>query len=215
MKLSKRSIEILKNLQSINPSLLFKEGNVQSTMATGKKIIAQANMAESMEKTFGIYELSRLINTLSLFSDPEIALGDARLTVSGEGRRVDYTYCEPEAIVQPPKGLNFEADASFDLPAKALDDLRKASGILSLNSFEFVSDGESVKIRVIDPKNSNTHAFTIDLGPCTVPFRMVFNTATFKQLPGDYKVEVSLKKIARFTGSDVTYYVVAEYAGAN
>lgn len=214
MKLSKRTLEVLKNFSTINPSILFKQGNTLSTMAPSKKIIAQARTEESFPQDFGIYELNRLLGTLSLFSDPELTIGETRLTIQGEGRKVDYTYCEPESIVLPPKGLNFVSDASFKMSADSLKDVLKAAGVLSLTEIEFSGDGTTVRARAIDAKNTNTHAYTADLGTSDVAFRMVFKVEVFKFLPGDYDVEISLKKLARLTSADVTYYVAAEVAEA-
>ena len=60
MKLSDKTIKLLKNFSSINQSILFKEGSKLRTISVMKNILAEATVDEEFPKDFGIYDLCLL-----------------------------------------------------------------------------------------------------------------------------------------------------------
>lgn len=212
MKISKRTVDVLKNFSSINPSILLKEGNVVSTMAPSKKIVASATVEETFDRDVGIYELARFLGVMGLLKDPDLELGESSMTITSEGRTLEYVYSAPETIVTPPeKGIKLPSvDASFRLPAKALSELIKAAGVLGLTHVVMSGNGTVAKILAVDVKNPSSHRFEIDLDPCTEEFSAVFKVEVFKMIPEDYQVEISSKGISKFEGGGLTYYLAAE-----
>ena len=69
MKLSDKTISVLKNFSSINQSILFKEGSKLRTISVMKNILAEATVTEEFMKDFGIYDLNQFLNGLSLHSE--------------------------------------------------------------------------------------------------------------------------------------------------
>ena len=102
MKLSPETIAILKNYSTINPSVLFKPGNVLSTMSMQKSIFAKTTIKEVVERQFGIYELNKFLGVLSMFREPELRFFDSFLEVFSGKQRVRYTYADPSLIITPP-----------------------------------------------------------------------------------------------------------------
>ena len=72
MKLSDKTLSVLKNFSSINQSILFKEGNKLRTISVMKNILAEATVTEEFSKDFGIYDLNQFLNGLSLHASPEL-----------------------------------------------------------------------------------------------------------------------------------------------
>ena len=72
MKLSDKTISVLKNFSSINQSILFKEGSKLRTISVMKNILAEATVTEEFMKDFGIYDLNQFLNGLSLHQSPEL-----------------------------------------------------------------------------------------------------------------------------------------------
>ena len=72
MKLSDKTILLLKNFSSINQSILFKQGKKLRTISVMKNILAEATIAEDIPKDFGIYDLNQFLNGLSLHQNPEL-----------------------------------------------------------------------------------------------------------------------------------------------
>ena len=72
MKISKQTLEVLKNFATINTNILVREGNNLSTISTGKNIFAKAEVKESFPKEFAIYDLNSLLSLLTLMEDTDV-----------------------------------------------------------------------------------------------------------------------------------------------
>ena len=64
MKLSSDTINLLKNFADINPNILVKEGNKLSTISTMKNILAEADISESFDQEFAIYDLPEFLRSI-------------------------------------------------------------------------------------------------------------------------------------------------------
>ena len=74
MKLDTKTVNVLKNFSTINPSMLFREGNTLKTISPTKTVMAKANIDTPINKKFAIYNLGKLLSTLSFYDNPEIDL---------------------------------------------------------------------------------------------------------------------------------------------
>jgi hypothetical protein len=72
MKLSDKTLTLLKNFSSINQSILFKEGSSLRTISVMKNILAEATIEEELPKDFGIYDLNQFLNGLNLHQNAEL-----------------------------------------------------------------------------------------------------------------------------------------------
>ena len=72
MKLSSQTINVLKNYASINQGIVFKKGNVVSTMSAQKNILSEATIPDEFPQGFGVYDLNNFLSVISLNKDPEI-----------------------------------------------------------------------------------------------------------------------------------------------
>ena len=66
MKLSDKTLLLLKNFSGINQSILFRQGNKLRTISVMKNILAEAEITEEFPKDFGIYDLNQFLNGLNL-----------------------------------------------------------------------------------------------------------------------------------------------------
>ena len=76
MKLSEATTNVLKNFSDINQNILVKQGNKLNTMSTMKNIIGEAQIEESFEREFGIYDLNEFLGVMSLGKDPDLLFED-------------------------------------------------------------------------------------------------------------------------------------------
>jgi hypothetical protein len=213
MKLDARTVQILKNFASINGQMLFRPGNVISTIAASKSVFARANVSESIEREFGIYDLSRFLGTISVFNNPELALEDRYMTIKEGKRKINYTFTEPALLLAPPDKTIDMGDliAEFQLSAEALQELMRASSILGLEYIVIQGDGTNISIELADVKNSTSDTYKVDLDPTDKEFRMVFKTEYFKFLSAVYTVQCSTEKgVVRFKSDDIEYFVAQE-----
>ena len=72
MKLSEKTLTVLKNFAGINNSILVKEGNKLRTMSVAKNILGEAQIEEDFPRQFGVYDLNQFLNGLSLHQDPDL-----------------------------------------------------------------------------------------------------------------------------------------------
>ena len=86
MKLSDKTIKLLKNFSSINQSILFKEGSKLRTISVMKNILAEATVDEEFPKDFGIYDLVQFLNGLDLHETPELDFTRDEHVVIREGK---------------------------------------------------------------------------------------------------------------------------------
>jgi len=98
MKISKQTIEILRNYAAINQNILIKEGNVLTTRTVARNLFASATVDTSFPQDVGIYNLSTFLGVLSLFSDPEIDFGESAMTISQGKNKVNYLYAAPAVL---------------------------------------------------------------------------------------------------------------------
>ena len=160
MKLSDRTINLLKNFASINQSILFKQGNQLRTISVMKNILAEANIDEDIPQEFGVYDLSQFLNSLGLFHEPELNFtGESFVTVKEGKQRSKYFFADPSVIVSPPeKNITLPSvDVEFTLKSAQLDRLLKAAGVYHLTDLSVVGDGKEIKMVVSDRKLSLIH----------------------------------------------------------
>ena len=215
MKLSDKTLTLLKNFSSINQSILFKEGNSLKTISVMKNILAEAKIEEEIPKDFGIYDLNQFLNGLNLHKNAELDFQNDSYVVIKEGKsRSKYFFADPSVIVTPPdKDIALPSeDVCFLLDTKELDKLLKASSVYQLPDLSVVGESGVVKLVVRDKKNDTSNEFSVIVGETDEVFTFNFKVENIKILPGNYEVVISSKLLSRFknTGFDVTYWIALE-----
>ena len=104
MKLSDKTLALLKNFSNINQSILFKKGSSLRTISVMKNILAEATIDEELPQDFGIYDLGQFLNGMGLHNSPELDFqDDDSYVVIKEGRmKSKYFFADPSVIVTPP-----------------------------------------------------------------------------------------------------------------
>lgn len=214
MKLDTKTVNVLKNFSNINPSMLFREGNVVTTISPSKTIMAKATVPTKFEKKFAIYNLVRFIGSVSLFNDPELSFKDKFVTISdGNGKSVNYTFADEATIKTPPeKEIKLPSvDVSFKLTDENFKEVIKALGVLGLPEIAVVGDGKKVSLQAIDSKNPTGDTYSVGVGETDKTFRVIFKGENIiKILSGDYDVEISSKGISHFKGAEAEYWIAIE-----
>ena len=215
MKLSDKTLSVLKNFSTINQSILFKQGSKLRTISVMKNILAEATITEELPKDFGIYDLNQFLNGLSLHQSPELDFVNDGHVVIKEGRmRSKYFFADPNVIITPPdKVIDLPTeDVSFELSTDQLDKLLKAAAIYQLADLAVEGGDGVVKLLVRDKKNDTSNSFSVTVGETDKVFSFNFKVENIKILPGTYDVSVSSKLLSRFTSKnqDLTYYIALE-----
>jgi len=215
MKLSEKTLTVLKNFAGINNSILVKEGNSLRTISVAKNILAEAAIEEDFPRQFGVYDLNQFLNGLSLHQDPDLDFAEESYLNIREGkRRVKYFYADPQVIISPPdKKINLPSeDVHFQLDSGALEKLLKAAAVYQLPDLCVVGESGVVKIVVTDKKNDTSNSYSVDVGATDKEFNFYFKVENIKIIPGAYDVVVSSKLLSEFTNStyNLKYYIALE-----
>lgn len=213
MKISKATIEILKNFSSINQNILIKEGSVLSTRTPAKNLFATATVDTVFPQDIGIYNLSSFLGVLSLFSDPDVELTEKSMIISQGKNQVSYMFAAPEVLDFPEKAINMpKTDVKFTLTEENLKSILKAGGILASTDLRISGDGTTIFCTALDPKNSAANTFTVEVGETDREFEAYIKLENLRMPSGNYTVHMSDKKIAQFENDAVDYslYVANE-----
>ena len=215
MKLSDKTISVLKNFSSINQSILFKEGSKLRTISVMKNILAEATVTEEFMKDFGIYDLNQFLNGLSLHSSPELDFVNDGYVVIREGKmRSKYFFADPNAIITPPdKEITLPSeDVTFDLSTEQLDKLLKAAAVYQLPDMSAIGENGVIKLVVRDKKNDTSNEYAIVVGETSDEIEFNFKVENIKIIPGAYEVVVSSKLLSQFTNTqhNLKYYIALE-----
>ena len=215
MKLSEKTLTVLKNFAGINNSILVKQGNSLRTISVAKNILAEANIEEEFPRQFGVYDLNQFLNGLSLHQDPDMDFTEESYLTIREGRRkVKYFYADPQVIISPPdKEITLPSeDIHFQLESTSLDKLLKAAAVYQLPDLSVIGEAGIVKLVVRDKKNDTSNSYSVDVGETDKEFSFNFKVENIKIIPGAYDVVVSSKLLSKFTNTqhDLKYFIALE-----
>jgi|TARA_Y100000296_G_scaffold15516_1_gene18256 hypothetical protein len=210
MKLSKNTVEILKNFSQINQNILVKSGSSLRTMSTMKNILGEASITEDFPKEFGIYDLNEFLGVVSLVNDADIEFGDNYLTVNGGKTKIRYFYSDPSILTTPPDTFNApECDVSFKISQETLENVLKASAVMQLPDVVVVPG----KITSTDLKNTTSNNYNVDIDTLNNPdFKFHFKADNLTKIKaGDYTFSASTEAgVSNWYGQEANYWIAME-----
>lgn len=200
MKLSRNTLDVLKNFSTINPSILFLEGNKQKTITpVGTTCYAAVTLEEEFPREFGVADLNKFLGVFSLFEDPELEFGEYSVTFSEGKRKASFRYAAPETIRFPPKDKNVaigDVLEQYEISSDDLKSLFRATALYGQDMLSFEGDGENTILRTIDPEEKGSDGASLVLGQTTKKFRYVVTIENMKIMNGhDYDILITSKKL--------------------
>ena len=215
MKLSDKTLSLLKNFSSINESLLFKQGSKLRTMSVMKNILAEATITEEFPRDFGIYDLNQFLNGLSLHRDADLDFQNDSYVFIREGKNHSkYFFADPSVIIAPPdQTLTLPSvDVAFDLTTTQLEKVLKAAGVYQLPDLSVIGENGVVKLVVRDKKNDTSNVYSVVVAETEGEFAFNFKVENIRVVPGTYEVKISKKPLSCFTSKDhdLRYFIALE-----
>lgn len=220
LKLSKFTVEVLKNFASINPNLVVSGGSTLSTIAEAKSILASVTIPENFPQTFGIYDLNEFISILSLMDEPEIEFTEDSATLSSGNTSVKYRFANPSVLTTPSKAVKMpETDLSIRVTADMIAKIRRAASVLGHSIFAIKSTSSgALSLVVYDAKDASANSFAMGLvdpalkNELNKQFSFEFLIDNLKLLPGNYTVDISSKLISKWVHSEfkLEYFIALE-----
>jgi len=218
MELSENTLQILRNFSGINQNLLIKPGSIIKTISEARNVVATADVTESFEKDFGIYDLNEFIGVMGLVDTPSLKFEDDFVTVSDSSGRskVKYFYAAEETLTSPAKDVNMpDGDVKFTLDNDTLNKLKKAASTLGHNEVSIKANNGVLSLSIVENQNATSNAFSIDIDgefKQDAVFNFIISISNLKILPGDYDVEISSKLITQFKHKEIPlkYWIALE-----
>jgi hypothetical protein len=213
MKLEKETIDILKNFQKINPSIIIREGNTLMTQRSGV-IVARSKVSDTFPRTAPIADLQKFLALLSLGKDEcDIDFGETCMTISHDNYQSLLAYSPESLIDSPPVGKNIRLkskDVQFTLKEDVWTQVSSAMGIMSFTEFAFVGENGKLSIQALSTRISNgsSDTYSAYLGETDKTFHCILNQANMKLIPGDYDVTIDKNGLVHFKGELVEYWIV-------
>jgi hypothetical protein len=208
MKLSKKTLAVLKNFAAINQSIVVKPGSIIETISNVKDIFAKITVEETFEKGFAIYDLNEFLGVVSLFEDPDFEFNDGQVIISQGKMKQKYYYADPAVITSPPeKGVTLpsvEVKASMQKEQWGVA-IRAAS---ANNASTLTFTNGDIIIHDKGVPNSNNFAFE-KVASHDVDYNLSISVEKLKMIMDDYDIEVCSKGLARFSGAQGIDYFIA------
>lgn len=211
MRLSKETINILKNFASINSNIFIQPGNTLKTRSMGSNIFAIAKVQEDFDTEIGIWDLNKFLGVISMFNNPDLEFHDKYVDISNGKSSVKYFYAQKSVLTIPTRDIKMpEVLFSFTLEEQDLNEIMKASSILQVSDLSIIAEDGKILIKVDDSTNNTSDSIelVIDEDYSGPDFRGMIKVSDLKFVPGDYKVDMTNTIIARFThtSNNLVYY---------
>lgn len=204
--------QVLKQLNSISDKVILKYP-VTTLCSESAEIIVNIDISALESESFenlGIFELSKLLNLISLFeSDATIKADNEKITITSSDNSNSAVYLlsdefslkpyeKPASLID--SSLNFPFVSEFELSSNEIKKIMKANGIFNnLDGLEFSSvDGNTILKLVLNNKydiSSNSYSKTF-FGSSNKNFNLKIKSEIFNKLPiTNYKVKVAYNEV--------------------
>jgi hypothetical protein len=215
MNLSQETLNILKNFATINSNILIPRGNQIKTISPMKNIMATATISEEFENEFGIWDLNKLLGTISLFKNPSFTFGEDYLIINSDNSSVKYYYSDPRLLTTINKEVDMPTPVvSIELTNHMFSEIMKASSVLQLSDLALRSNGSNIELVALDKTDVTSNNYSIEVGDNKndSDFSFFFKAENLKVLQGDYYVEISDRGVSKFTNKDIEldYWIALE-----
>lgn len=218
MKLSRETIEVLKNFATINTNMVFIPGTTLKTISAIGNIYAVAEIEESFDTTFGIYDLTDFLNVHNITDNAELNIYDKYMDMSWGSNNIKYLFTDPELIDEDTlKKLNRNikfTDSIIELNISS-SVIKTASVLRSTNMAIICKDGV-VKMKLMDKDNPLANSFeqVFEDVVCETNMEAYIDINSLKLINGEYSLQISSKGLSCFQNLDrpVKYYITLDTA---
>jgi|TARA_B110000908_G_scaffold100547_1_gene118560 hypothetical protein len=210
MKLNNKTIDILRNFGMIQPNLVVESGSTISTLAEAKHIMAEAQIDETFDSGFGIYDLNEFLSAHSLLEGPELDFAESHVILKSGNAKVKYHFADTEILTKKTQAIQMPpADLSFTFTEANINNIRKAASSLNLDSptLSLIVEDGNIVARVLCTQNPSSNSYSLVIGKydgddTEADYR--FNIDNLKLISGDYSVDITNKLISNWKHETVS-----------
>ena len=216
MKLSKRTLKILKNFSEMNPNLrIRKNTNKVNTITAMKNILATTTIEEKFSNEINIRDSKEFVKILNTLSNPEITKVDKEhIHIKSDDFSIKYRMSDPSNMIVVNKEVNFPKNYyTFTLSKEVISKIIKLSNIIKQPDILFCANGKVLKCIIMDKHYRDGSDITFIIGKTKDSYSAFFKTENInKLLDASYDVKVSHKFVSLFENIDdcITNYIAFE-----
>lgn len=216
MKLSQQTLVILKNFAGINANLMVRAGNTLKTISAAQNIVAEAEIEESFDLDFGIYDLNEFLGSYGLLDEPDLDFSKSAVVLSSGKSKINYRFADESILTFPTKNINMPpVKLTVNITRDILASIAKAASTLGHTVASISNEGKNIVLSVVDPKNSTANTYATIIGEDydgTASFNLQFPIANLKVIPGDYTVSLCAKPISlwKHDSLPISYHIALE-----
>jgi len=210
MRLTDKTTSVLKNFAAINKNILIHEGSTVRTVSPSKTVMAKAVLDDEFPREVCLYDLNRFLNTVGLFNEPDIELGDTSLTLTSGASQIRYSYANPELLVVAKQKDLTVSDylTTVHIPAEVLLAVDRARKTLGLEEISIEAKDGQLWIKALDASGSTNDQFALQLGESNHTFKAVMEADNMELIPQSYNVSISPRGITHWKGNNLEYWIV-------
>ena len=216
MKLSDKTLAVLKNFASINGGVVLHSGKKQKTISPEKSILVEATLDDDLPEEFGIYDLNQFLGNVTTMKNPELTFTKECVTMSDSDEfALTYLSASANLIISPPeKELVLKnVDCSFTLTNAVLQKLLKIATMNGLPNLSVVGANGELRLKIHEKANDTSNHGSVKIGDYSGPdFTATFKTENLKLLPDDYTAEIQNGAFAKFVNvnGNLKYFIALE-----
>jgi len=216
MKLTDRTLTVLKNFASINSGVVLRKGTVQKTISPDMTILAEATIEDDLPQNFGIYDLNQFLGNVTTLSNPELTFSNESVVMKDGELELNYYSCSPNLIISPPENKELvmkDADIAFNLPNATLSKLMKLSAMNDLPNITVLGKNGELRLQTHEKSNDTSNYASTKIGEHTGnDFSVTFKTENLKLIADDYDVQIKLGSFSCWTNKSGTlkYFISME-----
>lgn len=204
MKISDKTVKILQNFATINQGIVINPGKTLKTINDDGSVSAEANIDESFEHTFGVYDLKKFLNILSLNKNPDLTVTDTQLKVHGDKSTVSIRHTNTKLIKSPPADRSIVATylLTFPLTLADLKWIANTSTVLGTKHIAFKGENGRLTCHICDIEGKIVDEGSLELGETDLTFKAVILVEKLKLMSGNHDVSIA-KSCVLFANKDI------------
>lgn len=216
MKLSDRTLAVLKNFASINSGVVLQRGKVQKTIHPEQTVLVEAHIEDDLPEKFGIYDLNQFLGNITTLNNPNLEFTPQSVLMDDGQIRLNYYSCAANLIISPPEGKELvmkDADLSFNLSNAALQKLLKVSAMNNLPNITVLGENGGLFLRSHEPKNDTSNYAMMRIGDYDgEKFSVSFKTENLRLISDEYHVQIKVGGFSCWTNANGTlkYFIAME-----
>jgi len=216
MKLTDRTLSVMKNFAGINSGIVLRKGNIQKTISPEQTILVEAHLEDDFPDTFGVYDLNQFLGNVSALNGPELEFTSDVVKMNDGEIELNYHACSPNLIISPPEGKDLvmkSPDLTFALSQASLNKILKIGAMNNLPNISIIGNKDGLFVRSHELKNDTSNFANMRISDHNgEDFIVTFKTENLRLIPDNYDVQIKIGGFSCWTNTSKTlkYFIAME-----